>query len=268
MQELLWLWYGPLLGIVAGLLSGMLGIGGGIVLVPALIYLLPHTHLVEQQDVTLVAIATSLATIIVTTFSAARTQFKAGNLDFKLLLPVATGVAILSLLASMVATRLSNELLTLFFAVLMIALALQMVLTRKIVVVEEQIPANWKLFLGGGITGFLAAMGGLGGGVILVPYLTAVKVAIHRAIALASASGVVVASFGSLGYLINGWGWHSSFEFVGYVHWPFALSIILSSYFTARIGVKLGHRMAQKQLKKWFAVFMVVVALKLIIEHI
>ena len=257
----------PVLGVIAGFLSGLLGIGGGIVLVPALIYLLPTLPQVSESNVTIVAIATSLFTIIITAFSSGRSHYKKGNVDLSMTIPVALAVAITSIIASNVAANLSSRALTTIFAILLSVLALQIYRGSKKVSEQDKTPNKGQLMLGGSLTGFLASLAGLGGGAILVPYLTYIGTNIRKSIGTAAACGMVVATFGSIGYLVAGWQFNDSKEFFGFVHWPSALMIMLFSYFSAPLGVKAGQKLNQMQLKKVFAVFMMLVSAKLLFEQ-
>jgi uncharacterized protein len=258
--------FAPLLGFVAGFLSGLLGIGGGIVIIPVLLYLLPNLEQVNDQNVAVIAIATSLFTICITALSSARSHFKSGNVNWALTKPVLVSVGLFAFIASQIAVTLSSFWLTNIFATLLVVMAIQMWRGKNDVEDPDFKLDNLKLGFGGALTGGLAAMAGLGGGAILVPYLTYIGVAIRQAIATAAISGVLVATFGSIGYLIAGWQWTDSYQFIGYVHWPTAVMIMLVSYFSAPLGVKAGQRLAQAQLKKVFAIFMMVVAIKLILE--
>ena len=257
--------YAPLLGVVAGVLSGLLGIGGGIIIVPALIYLLPTLTDVNHDNVALVAIATSLATIIVTTFSSARSHYKSGNLDLSFSTPIILSVAVTALVAPYIATWLGGELVKKLFALLLLLLAINMMFTRTVIEERKSPVLLWQSLLGGSLTGLLASIAGLGGGAILVPYLAAIKVNIHKAIAVAAACGMFVAFFGSIGYMINGWGFSSSIDFVGFIHWPTALLIMIFSFLSAPYGVKWGRKLEQKQLKRVFAVFMMLISIELLI---
>jgi uncharacterized membrane protein YfcA len=262
------LYIAPILGIIAGFLSGLLGIGGGIVLVPALLYLLPLLPQVNSDNVAIIAVATSLMTIVITAFSSARSHYKRGNLHKEITLPIAVAVAISSVVAPYVAIWMGSSLLTSVFAILLFVLALQIVTGRKTNPDVDKLPSNKVLAFGGLFTGFLAAIAGLGGGAILVPYLTVVGVNIRKSIGAAAACGMIVAIFGSVSYFISGHGWTDSNQFAGYVHWPTALVIMLFSYFTAPLGVKVGHKLNQVQLKRVFAIFMMVVATKLLFDQL
>lgn len=260
--------FAPILGIVAGFLSGLLGIGGGVVIVPALIFLLPTlSPEVNDANVALIAIATSLATIVVTTFSSARCHYNNGNVDIKFTTPIIIAVAVTAIVAPYIAASIGGYWLTIVFACLLILVALQMLFSKPNDPSQEHQASTEQLFLGGALTGILAALAGLGGGAILVPYLTYIKVNIRKAIGAAAASGIVVASFGSAGYLFIGSGFSQSPEFIGYVHWPTALAIMIFSFIAAPWGAKVGQKLEQKQLKKVFAIFVILVALKLIYEQ-
>ena len=256
----------PIIGIIAGFLSGLLGIGGGIIIIPALLYLLPHVPGVTHDNVAIISIATSLFTICITAFSSGRSHYKKGNVDWSMTKPVVIAVAVSAVLASQVAVLLSTAWLTKIFSFLLIILAIQMWRGKHDVPCENTDPTTLQLTGGGVLTGSLASLAGLGGGAILVPYLTYIGVPIRKAIATAAISGVVVATFGSIGYLSAGWHWTDSNHFWGYVHWPSAVVIMLFSYFVAPLGVKAGQHLQQAQLKKVFAVFMMLVSLKLLLE--
>lgn len=260
--------FAPILGVIAGVLSGLLGIGGGVIIVPALIYLLPILPQVTASNVAIVAIATSLSTIIVTTFSSARSHYKRGNVDISFTRPIALAVAITAFVAPYFATWLGGGALKMIFAILLMLVALQMIFSGAKDYIEEHIPTTNTLFLGGALTGFIAGIAGLGGGAILVPYLTYLKVNIRKAIGAAAASGMIVAIFGSIGYMINGWHFTDDIQFLGYVHWPTALTIMIFSFVSAPLGVKLSHKLNQKQLKRIFAVFMILISIKLLFEQL
>lgn len=256
----------PILGIIAGFLSGLLGIGGGIVIIPVLLYLLPQLPQVDETNVAIIAIATSLFTICITAFSSGRSHYKNGNVDWLITRPVILTVGLSAMIASQIAVQLSSAWLTKIFAVLLIILAILMWRGKHDVADDEHEINNTKLGFGGILTGTLAAMAGLGGGAILVPYMTFIGVHVRQAIATAAISGVIVAVFGTIGYLWAGWGWTNSVDFLGYVHWPTALMIMAFSYFSAPWGVKAGQKLQQAQLKKVFAVFMMLVSIKLLLE--
>lgn len=258
--------YMPIIGIIAGLLSGLLGIGGGIIIIPALLYLLPKIPEVTQQNVAIIAIATSLFTICITAFSSGRSHYKRGNVDWAMAKPVVAAVAISAVIASQIAVMLSTAWLTKIFSILLILLAIQMWRGKHDVTCESTKVTTTQLAGGGVLTGTLASLAGLGGGAILVPYMTYIGIPIRKAIATAAISGVAVALFGSIGYLMAGWKWTESSDFLGYVHWPTAVTIMVFSYFAAPLGVKLGQKLQQVQLKKVFAVFMMLVSIKLLLE--
>lgn len=259
--------YAPILGMLAGFLSGLLGIGGGIVIVPALIYLLPILPGVDSNNVALVAIATSLATIIITTFSSAKSHYKKGNVDIKFVTPIAMAVAVTAFVAPYLANMIGGQWLKVVFALLLIVVALQMLLSKSLDYKDERDASSEELFLGGALTGLLAGIAGLGGGAILVPYLTYIKVNIRKAIGAAAASGMIVAIFGSIGYLLTGLHFSQSPDFIGYVHWPTAVAIMIFSYLFAPLGVRVGQKLEQKQLKRVFALFVILLSLKLLTEQ-
>jgi uncharacterized membrane protein YfcA len=252
------------LGSIVGILAGLLGIGGGLIIVPALVYML-HFFLNLDLDVLMpIAIATSLATVILTGFSSARSHYKIGNLDKHIVFYCALGIAIGATLGAQFASAISGVTLKRIFAVFVILIALQMVFGGRY---SSKNDAG-KLGLSGiGLgSGFIAAMMGIGGGALIVPALVWFKVDIRKAIGCAAFSGIVIAVFGTASFVYTGWANPSLPKWsFGYVYLPAMLGIVASSMFFAPIGARLGQKLDTTLLKKVFAGFLVLVSLRMII---
>jgi uncharacterized membrane protein YfcA len=252
------------LGSIVGILAGLLGIGGGLVIVPALVFLL-HFFLGLGVEVSMpIAIATSLSTVIMTGMSSARSHYKLGNLDRRIITYCGLGIAIGATLGAHFASHISGVLLQRIFAVLVIVIALQMVFGgRK---ASKNTIGNKGL---GGIgigSGFIAALMGIGGGALIVPVLVWFQVNIRKAIGCAAFSGIIIAVFGTLNFIYTGWEKPYLPEFsLGYVYLPATLGIIATSILTAPIGAKLGQKLDVAKLKKVFAAFLVLVSIRMII---
>ena len=261
--------FAPFLGLLAGYLAGLLGIGGGIIIVPTLLLLLPLLPQINQDNIALVAISTSLFTIVTTGFSSAKSHYKKGNIDWCVVIPTVIGVVLCSILASILAGNLGSSILTQLFATLLIVSAIQIYPKKSALSIPKQFsPSFLKLFLGGCITGTIAALTGVGGGTILVSYLVFFGCHIHKAIGTSAASGMMVAVFGSVGYMLSSWQQIDSPYFIGYVHWPTAIMIMIFSYISAPWGVKAGHTMNQSKLKRIFSIFLLFISIKLFSEQI
>lgn len=250
-------------GIAAGLLSGMLGIGGGILIVPLLIYLLPIMGL-PASIVVPTAIATSLATIMLTTLSSARAHAKRGYVDWawvKLLGPflIAGG-----LVGAYLGTRIPPEILQRIFAAVLIFLAVHMIWKHRPKSVDAQINRPIARAFAS-VIGVVSALVGIGGGALIVPLLHFYQVAMRNAVAVAAVCSVLLAGFGSLTYMLAGPAPSASgvSGLIGYVYLPAWLAISTTSMIFARIGAAIAHRLPVRYLQRAFAVLLISVALHL-----
>ena len=251
------------IGSVVGFLAGLLGIGGGLIIIPSLIYLLPLIQ-IEPQVVMPIALATSLASIVVTSSSAAIIHNKQNNIPWKLAKILMAFVAVGALIGAYIASILSAKVLTTFFASAVLVLALYMLASTRIDT-NHVMPGKLLLRCLGLFTGILASLMGIAGGVVLVPTLSYFGLPLRQTIGVATVCGVMVAIFGSAGYIVSGWGKADLPEWsFGYVYIPALLGIVISSSFFARYGVRLATKLPVKLLKKLFAGFLILVALKMI----
>lgn len=251
-----------LLGAVVGFFAGLLGIGGGLIIVPVLVYLLPLLGISAELAFPM-ALATSLASIIFTSTSAAFAHHKNGNIPWPIAKQLVISVAIGAMLGAVIAGMLSLKALTLIFASAVLVLAAYMFLSIK---VERSVglPSNWVLQLIGLFTGVLASLMGIAGGAILVPILMYCSLSMRQAIGVATASGIIVALFGALGYVIIGFGQSDLPPWsIGYIYLPALLGIVLTSSLFAPLGVKAGTKLSLLYLKKGFALFLMLVAIKM-----
>jgi len=255
------------LGAVVGYLAGLLGIGGGLVIVPALVHLLPLLG-IDQAIIMPMALATSLSTIVITSTTAAFAHHKNGNIPWPLTKELIGFIAVGALLGAFIADNLSAKSLALIFSCAVIALALYMLRSiRKSKV--KPIPSVAILRTIGLITGSLASLMGISGGAILIPTLTYFGLQLRHTIGVATACGMVVAFFGSIGYVITGWHeQHIPDWSLGYIYLPALLGIVSSSSLFARMGVRQAKKLPVTTLKKMFAVFLIIVALKMIFSEV
>lgn len=259
-----------LLGAIVGFLAGLLGIGGGLVIVPVLLVLLPLAQVGEQVLMPMV-LGTSLAAILLTSVSTLSAHHRCGNIPIQILPFILSGIGLGALVGSYFADTIPSHILKLFFACFVILMSLQMWLGSKKIEHQTQplktLPKG-KLVSVSGVIGTLSSLLGIGGGVILVPYLTTVeKIDMRQAIGASAAGGFVVASMGSLGYL---WaGLHTSEILpewsLGYIYLPAFVGIICFSLFTAPVGVKVAKKLPVKILKRCFSVLLFIVGTKILI---
>lgn len=252
-----------LLGSCVGFLSGLLGIGGGLVIVPSLIYLLPKLA-IDNQVIMPIALATSLASIVITSSMAALAHNKNKNIPWPLAKRLMVFVAGGALIGAFIADALSTKMLTTIFAGAVLLLASYMLLSIGMTKTRSM-PGNKVLQSIGLFTGVIASLMGIAGGAILVPVLSFCGMPLRQTIGIATICGVMVALFGSLGYVISGFN-HALLPpwSLGYIYLPALLGLTLTSSLLAPYGVKFAEKLPVKTLKKCFAAFLILVAIKMI----
>ncbi|BBP05055.1 UPF0721 transmembrane protein [Sulfuriferula plumbiphila] len=250
-------------GGVAGLLGGMLGVGGGIVVVPALIWIFRRAG-VQPDVLTHLAIGTSLAAIIFTSLSAIRAQQKRGAIDWAVVRLLVPATLIGGLVSGYLAGFIPAATLKMIFSVFLIVVSLQLL-------AKWQPASHWTLpgpkglwGVGLGI-GSLSAMMGIGGGTISVPFLHACNVDMKRAIAISTTLGFPIALFGAAGFVLSGWH-HAGLPAwsLGYVDLPALLAVGATSMAVAPLGVRLAHHLPVARLKRAFGILLLLVALQML----
>jgi uncharacterized membrane protein YfcA len=241
------------LGLGTGFLAGLLGIGGGMLMVPFITLILAGRG-VEADLAVKMAIATSMATIIFTSISSVRAHHKRGAVRWDIVKGLAPGIVIGSLIASMgVFAILKGAWLALFFAAFVSFSATQMLLDKK-PKPTRTLPGTPGLLGAGGVIGFLSGLVGAGGGFVSVPFMTWCNVVIHNAVATSAALGFPIALANALGYVFAGQGVQNlPPASMGYIYLPALIVIACMSVLMAPVGVKAAHALPVKSLKRVFA---------------
>ncbi|MBE2264371.1 MAG: sulfite exporter TauE/SafE family protein [Burkholderiaceae bacterium] len=242
-----------LLGLTTGFLAGLLGIGGGMMMVPFITIILSGRGVSPDLAIKM-AIATSMATILFTSVSSVRAHHKRGAVRWDLVKKLAPGIVLGGALASLgVFALLKGSWLALVFAGFVGFSATQMFLDKK-PAPTRQVPGTAGLLGAGGLIGFLSGLVGAGGGFISVPFMTWCNVAIHNAVATSAALGFPIALANVTGYIFSGQGVQNlppmSF---GYIWLPALAVIATCSVITAPLGARAAHKLPVKQLKRVFA---------------
>ncbi len=242
-----------LLGLITGFLAGLLGIGGGMIMVPFLTLMLGDRGVAPDLAVKM-AIATSMATIIFTSISSVRAHQKKKAVRWDLVKGLAPGIVMGSFLASMGAfAALKGSYLALFFALFVGFSATQMFLDKK-PAPNREVPGTTGLLGAGGVIGFLSGMVGAGGGFVSVPFMAWCNVAIHNAVATSAALGFPIALANVIGYVLAGQSLPDLPEnSIGYLWLPGLLVIASCSVIMAPMGASAAHKLPVKQLKRTFA---------------
>ncbi|MHB1103173.1 MAG: sulfite exporter TauE/SafE family protein [Devosia sp.] len=253
-------------GIFGGLIAGLLGVGGGIVIVPVLYLVLGALDVADDLRMK-IAVATSLATIVVTSLSSARSHARRGAVDATLLrswaVPVVIGVVIGTVLASFA----QGWVLTLVFASMALLVALNMLLRGKGAQLRTEFPNQAVKFGFGVFVGLISAMMGIGGGTLSVPILTAFGFDIRRAVGTASAIGFLIAIPGTLGYVIAGWGVPGlPIASLGYFNLLAFVALVPLTALFAPVGARLAHTIPPKVLSYTFAAFLIATSAKMFLD--
>ncbi|MEO1563973.1 MAG: sulfite exporter TauE/SafE family protein [Pseudomonadota bacterium] len=249
-------------GATAGLLAGLLGVGGGMVLVPAFFYIFTTLGF-EFDGLMQVCLATSLATIIVTALLSVRSHHSHGTVEWTILKRWAIPVGIGALLGMLATGALRNDALIIIFAILALALAAVMGLGVNWKPIRSEMPRGLPRAAMGLGTGFLSTLMGIGGGSIATPIMLLHGVSIHRAISTAAGFGFLIAVPAVIGFLAIPTNPMAPPGTIGAVNIPAALAVLAVSVFTTPIGAHLTHRINTQRLKKVFAIFLALVALNM-----
>ncbi|WCE29202.1 sulfite exporter TauE/SafE family protein [Vibrio sp. SCSIO 43137] len=253
------------LGGFVGVMAGLLGIGGGLIVVPALLFLLPKAG-ITADIVMHLALATSLASIIITSGSSALNHLKLGNVSVYVIKWLLPGVVIGGLLGSYVTELIPVDLLPKVFGFIVLFLALQMLLSVKSQKIRSM-PSPSVTACSGCVIGVISTLAGIGGGSLTVPYLSRYGVEMRRAIGSSSVCGCVIAISGMAGFIWHGTGAENLPEYsIGYVYVPALLAIVSTSMFTTKIGARLATNLPTAQLKKVFAVFLLFIAGRMLLS--
>ncbi|SJL85297.1 sulfite exporter TauE/SafE family protein [Vibrio palustris] len=254
-----------IVGAFVGLLAGLLGIGGGLVVVPALMFILPYAGISEKIVIQL-ALATSLATIIVTSASSALSHFKLGNVDFYAVKWLMPGVIGGGFLGATIADWIPNQYLPKIFGVIVLLLAIKMYLSIN-TQSKGALPSAIITTLWGGGIGIISSLAGIGGGSLSVPFLNRHGVEMRKAVGSSSICGFVIALSGMVGFIVHGFAVKGLPQYsIGYVYLPALFAIASTSIFTTRIGAKLAVRLSTSTLKKVFSIFLMFVSASMLLH--
>ena len=252
-------------GAIAGILAGLLGIGGGLFIVPVLLYLLPYSG-IESQQLMSICVATSLATIVVTSISSIIAHHKHQAIIWSLFWQILPGICIGALAGAYMADVVSQLFLKNLFAVSVILIAIKMLLKIQVNTFTE-LPGQITLFAAGSFIGSLSTMIGIGGGALTVPILNYWKTPMAKAVATSAACGLPIAIAGTFGFILTGLDQTNLPAYsTGFVYWPAVIGITTSSVLFAPIGAKFAHKISAALLSRLFAIFLLIVGFKVLLS--
>ncbi len=252
------------IGAFAGVMAGLLGVGGGIILVPAFYYAFSALGYASDQLMQ-ICLATSLATIIITSLRSVMAHHKRGAVDWNILRKWAPGIVIGAVIGMFIAANLRSTTLQAIFGVLGIIVGGYMGLGRATWRIGPEMPSGIIRAIVSPILGFLSVLMGIGGGSFGVPLMSLYATPIHRAVATAAGFGVIIAVPSVIGFLTVSIAPAARLPFsIGAVNLPAFGLVVLMTMITTPYGVKLAHSMDPKPLKRIFAVFLTLVALNML----
>lgn len=252
------------LGAFAGVMAGLLGVGGGLIIVPALVWIFRGQGM-NDSIIMHLAIGTSLATIVVTSISSVRAHHRRGAVLWPVFWQLTPGIVVGAWLGAAVADALSSLALQKVFALFVLAMSAQMGFGAK-PAPHRNLPETIGMIAVGGMIGTVSAIVGIGGGSLTVPFLTWCNVSIRQAVATSAACGLPIALAGSIGFVMTGLNTANLPAWsLGYVYGPALVGIALVSMLSAPFGARLAHTLPTEMLKKVFAVFLALIGIKMLL---
>ena len=251
-----------IMGAFAGLAAGLLGVGGGLIIVPLLAMVFQQQGFAAPLIVHL-AVGTSLLTMVLTSLSSVYAHHRRGAVLWPVFMRLVPGIITGAGLGAAVAGLMTTSTLRIVFGVFEFAVAVQMTLDIK-PAAHRRLPTAPGMFASGGVIGGLSALLGVGGGTMTVPFLIWCNVAVRNAIATSAACGLPIALVGGLGFVISGWNESTLPRYsTGFVYWPALAGIAVASVLFAPIGAKFAHKLPAKLLKRLFSLLLYVLAIRM-----
>ncbi len=253
-----------LLGGFAGVLAGLFGVGGGLIIVPVLVFSFSAQGF-SQDILTHLAVGTSLATIVFTSVNSILTHHRLGAVRWPMVLWMTFGILLGAALGSLTAAAIQGPMLQKIIGVFALAMAVQMGFDLR-PKATGRVPGRPELSLVGVVIGWASAIFGIGGGSLSVPYLTWRSVPMQQAVATSAACGLPIAVAGALSFMAVGWHEaHLPQWSLGFVYLPALLGIAATSMFFALLGARLAHRLSAKVLKRLFALLLLSVGINFLV---
>ena len=256
-----------LVGAVAGFFAGLFGIGGGLMIVPVLVYLLPMVGVPEPLLMS-TALGTSFATIVITGFSSAQRHHKLGNIVWSAVKILAPSIMVSVFICGFFIGKLDRDISSKLFACLVVYLAVKMVLSIKPKTNKTVKPLTTQSSIIGGILiGMASSAAGIGGGGFIVPFLNSRGIDMKKAIGSSAFCGMLLGTSGMFSFMLSGWGNAAMPEYsLGYIYFPAVLCITATSFFTSKLGATATSKLPVPTLKKGFALLLITIAVDMLIR--
>jgi uncharacterized membrane protein YfcA len=266
MHELHWIIYCLMLGLFVGYFSGLLGIGGGLIMVPVLSFLFEAQH-IPAHNILHLALGTSMATILFTSISSTYQHHTHKAVNWDAVRFITPGILIGTALGALIVGYVATFYLTIFFILFVYFAAIQMLAGFKPDATRDY-PTRTEVTVAGMVIGSISSIVSIGGGILSVPYLLWHKQPLRHAIATSAALGFPIALGGTLGYIVTGYlrGVELPVNSLGYVYLPALLWLVIGTILTAPLGAKATHIMPVDLLRKIFAMVLFILATRMLIK--
>lgn len=252
-----------LLGLFVGLFAGMLGIGGGMLLVPLLVFMFSAQDFPAERILHL-ALGTSLTTIVFTSLSSIRAHHMHGAVRWDIFRQAAAGLVIGTLFGAFIADWLDSRFLAVVFVIFVSYSATQMIMGKK-PAPSRRLPGPAGMFAGSGLVGVISSLVGAGGGVVSIPLMVMCNVPIRNAVGTSAALGLPIALAGAAGYAYTGLGEQGLPPMtLGYIYLPALIGIVIGTFVTVPFGARLAHSMPVTRLKRIFALILFALAARML----
>lgn len=253
------------LGACVGVLAGLLGIGGGLVMVPALVYLF-QSQGIDPSVVIRLAIGTSLGAIVMTALSSTHAHHQRGAISWPVVQQLTPGIIVGSWLGAEAMHLLPIAALKFIFGLFELLVAVKMGFGLH-PNASRQLPGRIVLMGIGALIGFVSGIVGIGGGIMTVPFLVWCNIAMRNAVATSAACGIPISVVGSLGFIATGWSVPAlPPSSLGYLYWPALLGITAASMLTAPLGVRLAHTLPTTRLSRIFSFLLVILGIQMLLS--
>lgn len=253
-------------GLFAGLLSGLMGVGGGLVVVPALLFIFSRDPIFPTNFLMQMTAATSLAIMLFTSQSAIRAHLRRGRVEWELYKRVYPGVVLGTVCGVILAKWISTQWLEIFLGLFLLVIAIKtLVDINKPLPDAHHFPSSWINILINFLIGCNSSLLGLGGGALIIPYLSYCGVAMKKIAPIAALCTMTVAIIGTLAFIVAGLKQPGLPAYTtGFVYWPAVLFVAIPSSLFARLGTKLTYALPVNQLKYLFIGLLVIIAVNLL----
>jgi uncharacterized membrane protein YfcA len=253
-------------GSLAGFIAGLFGIGGGVILVPALIFIFQHDSAVPPNLVMHIAAGTSLAVMFLTSQASLKIHYRLNGILWNIYRRLYPGLILGTIVGVLFSSHLSTKLLQHVFALFLLLVGAKMICSKSIAHLNHRFPVPWINRLASFVIGFSSGLLGIGGGTLVTPYLNFMGVELRKTVALSALTTMTIAFLGSLTCIIVGWAQPNLPAYsTGYIYWPAVMWLVLLSSFFAQLGAKLAYLLPARYLQYGFAFLLFLVAIHLLL---